>query len=681
MRVSARIITAVILSLFIGFFFIKPVSAQTNQQPSPIVPQSSNSVANFLVPNTDSDVPQNHHSYAQIVFIDAISAIMCELTGVDPSNPNQACLGVNPTTGKIGLATPTGSQTFGQAQNQPVGGAVGLMAQSISVLYVPAVSSQQYFGYLADNFGIVKQTYAAPLKMGNCNNSPVGYGFCGLSPIFTLWSNIRDLAYALLTVLFITIGIGVMLRFKVDPRTVMTLQNQIPRVIIAILLITFSYAIAGLMIDLMWTVTYTGIDFISKASPDSKIAASCPSTPTPLAQNVEQRLLDQPISFTNTIFRADCNGLIDNGLLSLSDKVSSSLGDLIQQLLHDLLFGGGANDCHVDWWAAVLVIPAIGEVGKCLLGSVMLNVFLWLTEQLVKLIIIIAILIALFRLWFQLIKTYLTFLIFVILGPVWIVLGLVPGRPMGFEKWLRIVFSNLAVFPLVAFILVFARVIVDSVHGANPQNVFIPPLVGNPSLSTFSDLMGFGAILLAPSIPDLIKERMKATGQGKYGATIAAGIGMGAAAFSAPGKKVWEGLNRRNPTTGEAEGSLAIMKQRAWQKTPFFGRRAIAKRQALGKVHQEGGDMSNWRQHYREALNKQGTRAERKMGNAEGRTNANTARDELRRRSRQDREGTRRGRAVNRVGETRDRARNWLRRTARGGGSKNNQGGGGPSST
>src|SRR6185437_11834852 len=155
-----------------------------------------------------------------------------------------------------------------------------------------------------------------------------------------------------------------------------------------------------------------------------------------------------------------------------------------------------------------------------------------------------------FRLWYQLIKCYLTFLIFVIVGPIWIVLGLIPGRPLGFEKWLRIIFSNLAVFPLVAFLLVFARVLVDSVPtnaGAGlPNSFFVPPLVGNPSLSTFSTLMGFGAILIAPTVPDQIKERMKSTGQAKFGAAVGAAIGMGATAFSSPGRRIYENLNRHN---------------------------------------------------------------------------------------------------------------------------------------
>ena len=573
MRVSARILTGFVIFIYAFFLFGLQAHAQTTNQPSVVPYTNTNS---YLTPNADPNVPINHHSYTQIALIDVLSAVMCQLTGIDPTNPQQPCLGVNVATGKIGLAPTAPSPVFGQAQpaEPQVGGAIGTMTQFVTLLYIPAVSSTQYVQYLSDNFGLVKPTYAAGT---DCNKSRFGYGFCGLSPLLTLWSDVRDLSYAMLTILFVAIGIGVMLRFRVDPRTVMTLQNQIPRVIIAILLITFSFAIAGAMIDLMWTVTYAGVSFISNSAPNSKIAL-CPAKPKPINQVADTRLLDQPISFTNTVFRADCNGNIDNGLLSLSDKVSASLGDLVTQVVHDILFGGG-NTCHPSFWQSVLSLGTANIA--CALQNGALNIILWITEQLVKLIIIICILIALFRLWFQLIKAYLTFLIFVILGPVWIVLGLIPGRPMGFEKWLRIVFANLAVFPLVAFILVFARVLTDAIPTgpATPNTVFVPPLIGNPNLSTFSALMGFGAIMIAPTIPDLIKERMKATGQSKMGSAVAAGIGMGAAAFAAPGRKTWESLNRRNPQTGEAEGPLAVRRQQLIEKLPIgIGRRVKAAR-------------------------------------------------------------------------------------------------------
>ena len=599
MRITARILFTFVFCLLLLSFLQFPAFAQTINQPS--------NTNNFLTPNVDSNVPQNSHEYAQIAVINLLSAFMCQLTGIDPTNPRQACLGIDPTNGKIGVPPTTGSQTFGQVQTQTqVGGAAGLLTDYIGSLYTPAISSRDYFAYLGNDFGIVHPAMAAGNATG-CSTS-FGYGFCGLTPILALWTAIRDFAYAMLTILFIAIGIGVMLRFKVDPRTVMTLQNQIPRVIVAILLITFSYAIAGIMVDLMWTATYAGINFISGAS-NSTVDLCNPDVKQPLANVAEQRLLDDPLSFANTIFRGYgpnatqdyCNNpsiIGQSGLLTLSSDVSSTFGDLVQQLIENLLGININSGCGVT------------NIGGCVGGF-----FTWITEQIIKLIIVAALLIALFRLWFELIKAYVIFLIFVIMGPLWIVMGLVPGRPLGFEKWLRIVFANLAVFPLVAFLLVFARVIIDSAatptlvlgaatgaHGAvlaaaaktTAQNVFYPPLVGNPNIGVFTTLIGFGAVMLTPNVPSIIKEQMKATGPGGKAASAAllGGLGVGAAAATNPAKKAWGYLNRTNQHTGAPEGAVAVMRQRIWQKTPM-GRHAVAKRKAMQHIYHNGGDVSD----------------------------------------------------------------------------------------
>jgi hypothetical protein len=593
MRLSARILFAVFFSLVLVTFSFENVYAQTLTQPSAPAYQNSENGDNYMYDNTYSNVPVNHHYFTQEELYDVLSAVMCQLVGIDPTDPKQPCLAINPTNGKMGFA-PTAPQQFGEAQStQPeIGGAIGTLTNYITVLYVPVVNTGQYVQYLSANFGIVKPSYAAANT--NCNTNQFGYGICGLSPIIALWADIRDLSYALLTVLFIAIGIGVMLRFRVDPRTVMTLQNQIPRVIIAIVLITFSFAISGAMIDLMWTATYAGVNFISSAAPNSQIAL-CPPGPKPMNQVLETRLIDDPISFVNTIFRSNCSGTFDNGFLGLADDVSASLGDLVQTIIHDLLFNDNNNTCHPSWWDLIPVVAVI-NAGECALQNGAINIIYWLIEIVVKLVIIICLLVALFRLWFQLIKCYVIFLIFVMMGPIWIVLGLIPGRPMGFEKWLRIIFSNLAVFPLVAFILVIARVLVDVVPNGpeSPTTTFIPPLIGNANISTFSALMAFGAIMIAPTIPDLIKERMKASSQTKYGAAIAAGIGMGATAVSAPGRRVWENLNRRNPTTGAPEGSLAIRRAQIAPKIPLIGRRLETRerrRRTIAQGYSQGADI------------------------------------------------------------------------------------------
>src|SRR5581483_6429401 len=75
-----------------------------------------------------------------------------------------------------------------------------------------------------------------------------------LSPLFPIWTYVRNLAYLCFVILFIFIGFMIMFRIKIKAQTVATIQNTIPRIIIAIILITFSYAIAGFLIDLMYVV-------------------------------------------------------------------------------------------------------------------------------------------------------------------------------------------------------------------------------------------------------------------------------------------------------------------------------------------------------------------------------------------------------------------------------------------
>src|SRR3989338_11081239 len=119
------------------------------------------------------------------------------------------------------------------------------MSNMISMLYAPPIHTSDYFQSLANNFGIVK----------NANAQTKGTGFDGLKPLQNLWEAFRNIVYLLFVIVFVVIGLAIMLRIKIDPRTVMTIQNQIPKIIIGILLVTFSFAIAGFLVDIMWILT------------------------------------------------------------------------------------------------------------------------------------------------------------------------------------------------------------------------------------------------------------------------------------------------------------------------------------------------------------------------------------------------------------------------------------------
>lgn len=586
------------LALFIGL--AKSASAQT-QLPMPTAPYAAPDYVDYRQPNLDQNVPRNNHTYTQVVLIDVLAAIMCQLTGIDPVNPSVPCLGANLATNQIGYPTNPAQPQFGmQEQTAPfLGGALGQMTHLVSVMYTPTVSTSDYTSYLAGNFGIAKSAQAtgqAPNTQDCSKNTQLGYGFCGLNPVFAIWVVSRDFAYALMVIAFIFLGLGVMLRYKADSRTVMTLQNQIPRVIIAILLITFSYAIAGVMIDLMWTVTYAGVSAIANSS-DAKVRQNCVDDPNDpgnltLGQAATNNLLDNPFSFANRIFLVNCDGTLDQGITNIAGRVSDSFIILIHSIIFEILGWDVGGECSV--WTGQGFTNCLENVG------------VWLLDMVLILIIVVTLFVALFRLWYELIKAYVTFFIFVILGPIYIVFGLIPSRPLGFERWFRLIFANLTAFPLVAFILVFARVVMDSLAPEqlalgptgqtqliNPNSVYVPPLVGNPNVTAFNVLIAFGAILIAPSIPGMMRERVGKS-KGEFGKITAAGLAAGAGVATAPAVRQWKKWNRVN-SQGEPEGFLARAGYNIKGKTPigrYFRNQKLDMKRSLD-AERRGGTASS----------------------------------------------------------------------------------------
>lgn len=533
MRFSARALIVVLslsfLTLFVGS---SNVFAQTVPPPA-YAPQTVNP---YSIPNTDANVPANQHTRVQTLMIDILSASMCILIGIDPVDRSKPCLDINPETGKIGY----NPNSFDENGQPKIGGALGASTQLISVMYTPTISSKQYSDYLARNFGIVKPAYA----------QDVGYGFNGLDSLLTLWTAIRNMAYFLLMVAFVIIGLGIMLRIEMQPRTIMTIQNQIPRIIVCILLVTFSYGIAGLLIDTMWLTTYVGINVITSAGGTGANAVTNPIIPgdgdlegndpnrndRPLSESATANLLQMPITYVNQVFRSpdtldSGNTNIDSGIGHITDEVAYSIGTFLKELIMQFL-GTNENESCFSISGGIVW-------GKCLA-----NIMGFLAEILLWLIILITVLKVLFSVWFTLLKAYTYVIIYTIAAPIFIVMGLLPGKPLGFEKWLRSMVANLAVFPLTAFIFVLARLFVDLFRGAGPDR-FIPPLVGNPNIvGLMGWIIAFGLILMSPTLLAMLQESLKVTGT-KYGSAIGAGLAAGAAAPKAAFGSAWSHATRK----------------------------------------------------------------------------------------------------------------------------------------
>lgn len=478
MKPAVRYLFTTILLIVYCLLFIKaPAFAQ-----APTLPQTQ-PVNSYVAPNTNPDVPNNLHNWSQNVMIEVISAMTCQLAGVDPTNPSAKCLGVDQKTGKIGFV-------------QNGGGAIGVMGNLITMTLAPPIHTSDYISYVSKNFGISKSTYAAGKS-----------GIDSISPIVGVWKIFRDIVYLLFVLVFIIIGIAIMFRVKIDPRTVMTIQNQIPKIIIGILLVTFSFAIAGFLIDIMWITIYLFINILIPADPKMASTAS--------AALVTSKLNTTPFDFAGMIFTGN------NGLLGVTTGASSS----IYSVIFNLFNGGNQPSAGL----MDLITQPIGLFLGVILGAI--------GGFLAFFIILIALLWSLFKLWFALLEAYIMILIGVIFAPFWIVTGLIPGggQSAGFGAWLREMLGNLAAFPVTIAMFIIGRILIDAFGSGYSAGQFNPPLLGNPAATdTFGPIIALGIIFTTPHIVKITKAAFKAPkiDLGPIGQAV--GVGTGAA--SIPGK-------------------------------------------------------------------------------------------------------------------------------------------------
>src|SRR3989344_6452806 len=124
------------------------------------------------------------------------------------------------------------------------GGALASSGKLVATLYSsPPVSGVEYFAQKIQQFNPVQPAYAAE-----------GIGFNALKPVQKVWTVFRNISYVGFVIVFVIMGFMIMFRAHISPQAVATVQDSIPRIVVALILVTFSYAIAGLFIDIMFLI-------------------------------------------------------------------------------------------------------------------------------------------------------------------------------------------------------------------------------------------------------------------------------------------------------------------------------------------------------------------------------------------------------------------------------------------
>ncbi len=341
----------------------------------------------------------------------------------------------------------------------------------------PVANTGVYVADLMDSAHITPRAYAQ------------GLGFASLNPILELWKAFRNIAYMFFVIIFIIIGFMIMFRQRIGGQAAITAQQAIPSVIISLILVTFSYAIAGFMIDLMYIVMFLIIGIFGQTLP---------------AGNAN--LIDMTIlQVMGSLFKA-----------SIASPESNIPGvDLVSNLFGSLIENDTVNSVLSIAGGLTLVI-----------------------------VLAIAILIGTVKLFFELLKSYASIVLSVVTSPIILMMGAIPGKsPV--VAWLKNLIGNLLPFPVVLLVLVLFYQF-SNLTGAGNEGGFIPPfLIARGQSGAIASLMGLALILALPEIVKDVKKGFVTEGFGSMifkAATESAKQGwkggeiIPGAAWSAPGK-------------------------------------------------------------------------------------------------------------------------------------------------
>ncbi|OGK23973.1 hypothetical protein A2954_07400 [Candidatus Roizmanbacteria bacterium RIFCSPLOWO2_01_FULL_37_12] len=410
----------------------------------------------------------------------------------------------------------------------------GYMSKLLAMPYsrAPASGISWVYNGLADS-GFITKSFAAQ-----------GIGFAAISPLQPIWKIFRDVSYVFLVLVLVAIGFMIMFRMKINPQTVISVENALPKIIISLLLITFSFPIAGFLIDLMYVIIALSISILVPASAVKMDLAKTQNTfltatPAVLIDQLfpinKQSLTIGPLTIGGSlmdIIQANGLGQIWFGLVGLMD-VGKTFYRILPNLLQGLFFilsgvGSYITTNHLVTYLAsdggpISLLKDVGvtaatfglQVGKIFSGPGGFIIFIFLfiflsffaVPLLIGLLVWFTILFLFFRIFFLLLSTYIKIILFIIFAPILLIFHAIPGRDT-FGWWFKNLFGEIITFPLVAIIILTGNIIINNISLSGGKNFWAPPFLYGLNQNAFSFLIGLGIILLIPELVKLVKELM-----------------------------------------------------------------------------------------------------------------------------------------------------------------------------
>ena len=279
-----------------------------------------------------------------------------------------------------------------------------------------------------------------------------GYQDLMNSGINQIWTITRNVAYACYVVIMIVIGFMIMFRNKIGGQMMVTLGNSLPKIIISLILVTFSFAIIGIIIDV--------------AGVARNIIAAIYYPEAAIPKNAGIDVTNNPIAFALDFKNQDVGIEEGMNIMQIAMRViknTFSIEGIIKNILSPI----------------IMFFVFFGAV----------------------------------KLWIMLLKSYLGILVNVVLSPLSILFGALPGNEASMINTFKSALRNALAFPLAYAIVNLPYILEDRGLSLGFPDTLTGDQGKYPTwfATLIIEVVKIIAIFTASSAPDILKGVIPAT--------------------------------------------------------------------------------------------------------------------------------------------------------------------------
>lgn len=364
---------------------------------------------------------------------------------------------------------------------------------------------QRKLGGFLQNDQTISKIEAQIAGQSTTNVKQRGFDYLRNLRVDLLWGETRNIAYLFFVVIMIITGFMIMFRKNLPGQVVVSVGNSIPRIVISLILVTFSFAIVGIMLDLgrlgMSVVNNTFVTAERKVTGAATVAETDISGIGRLTDqalyHLEGKSIVDPI-FQHVSSTGTAENIVEsNEGTGKTTSVASRIG--IGLLISTLLQAGSQTE--------VTDLPFVGATGflEIAIDLALAGIRYFTLASVARLILFLLVaLYASVKLFITMFTTYIKIIVSVVVAPLQIAVGAIPGNESMIMNWFKSAAANVLVFVVIVTILGFFKFLSSAIDPSKfnffgNRGVFFPEW-----LVQIKGILVIASYLFASNAPALV---------------------------------------------------------------------------------------------------------------------------------------------------------------------------------